>query len=238
MTPEDVVTGLSDPAPCLVCEDLTHRESKARYRVPLRHRVLTECCCKANVEEARRLIAALPDLASVRQLKALLRGEQGLGLWVSAWVDDRRGSFERETELWQAGWGSIVVYPPHEWPCLMKTWEDWFFQGVEKEFADVPYSFADVLPFAGPNFSPDRWFLVLRGPMAGKVFWWTHDGDWVMDTPWAEDIRGWADRIWQETPDVFGGVIRFRAEESIDHPPEDAELYPLHYDAGGAASKA
>lgn len=85
------------------------------------------------------------------------------------------------------------------------------------------------MPFAGINFSEERWFVILRGPLAGNVCWFTHDGDCVMDAAWATDVRGWADRIWSEIPSVLGGTIRYSPVDSIDVVPNDAELYPETY---------
>jgi hypothetical protein len=55
-----------------------------------------------------------------------------------------------------------------------------------------------------------------------------------MHEPWAGDIRDWGRRVWDEVPDVFGGIIRFHARDCLDKLPATAELYPEKFVADGA----
>ncbi|MBX3381839.1 MAG: hypothetical protein KF805_17225 [Phycisphaeraceae bacterium] len=175
----------------------------------------------------------MPDSPSVAQLRSLLAGGHGLGLFVSSELDRRvsEGKVERDPDISQSLAGAIVLFPPHEWDEVRSHMKDWFPDGLEEQFGPLPYSWDDIVPFAGINFSEERWFVVLRGPMAGKVCWFTHDGDCVMDEPWAADVRSWAERVWAELPDVLGGAIRYGAKDSIDEVPSRAELYPRQYTA-------
>lgn len=226
MKPTDVLAGLRDPAPCFRCRDLRNRSSTDRYRVPLLNRPLPCFNLEAPEPEASaQALADLPDLPSTRQLRAILANNLGLGLWAPAQRVRSSGTPEQEA------FGSLIVFPPNEWASLLDEFVRWQFDGVDEAFSGLPYTVNDVVPFAGPNFSPDRWLLILRGPMAGNVCWWSHDGDTVMEEPWARDIRSWGDRIFAEAPDVLGGVVRFSAIDSVDAPPADAELLPIEYRA-------
>ncbi len=226
----DVIRGLGDPSPCFLCENLTDSASKSLYRVPVRHIRTPSVTADANLAEGRAALAALPEIESTGQLRAIVSDGHGHGLWVPQRLLDAPGSIEPGTSAEQAAAGSLLIFPPAEWGHLRDEFADWQFDGVEAAFEGLPYTFEDIVLFAGVNFSPDRWFLVLRGPMAGNVCWWTHDGDSVMHEPWALDIRAWADRIFADKPeDTFGGVIRFAAADSIDPAPDDAELYPIRY---------
>lgn len=225
-----LIPGLADPNPAFLCRNLRVRGSDARYRVPVTHRVLTHTFTTGPDVAA--------GLAAVRELRALLPGHElcdlvsdakGLGLWVPRNRLGTEASIAEDASASQDAWGAVLVVPPHEWAQLRDGMADWFGDDADEIFAELPYTFEDVLPFAGLNFSPDRWFVVLRGEMAGKVCWWTHDGDSVMDQPWADDIQSWAMRVWKECPEVFGGIMRFGPDDTVDPCPSDAELYPESY---------
>ncbi|MBK8914525.1 MAG: hypothetical protein IPM64_07965 [Phycisphaerales bacterium] len=184
-----------------------------------------------------RALAGLPTLESSAQLAAVLEGVKGLGLWAPKLAMGESGPKAQPGDhRYQAAYGSVLIFPPHEWELLRGTFANWQFDGVEAAFENLPYSFDDIVPFAGLNLSPDLWLLILRGPLAGSVCWWTHDGDSCMDEPWAADIRAWGERIHADGPDVLGGTIRFEADDSPDGPPADAELYPLEYHPDGGAN--
>lgn len=230
MTASDIVPALLHGSPHFLCRNLNDGESAGRYRVPVVHRPLTNFMLSEPDSSAGGLaMDALPDLPSTRQLRALLQQHAGLGLWVSEQLAAQIEMLEPGTIAYQASAGSLLVYPPAEWESLREDFADWQFDGVDAAFEGLPYGFDDILPFAGPNFSPDRWFLVLRGSMAGRVFWWSHDGDSQMSEPWADDIKAWGHRICAEVPEIFGGVIRFAADDSIDPAPDGAVLLPVEY---------
>jgi hypothetical protein len=219
MQVNEVLPGIADPAPGFLCQNLNDRSSSVRYRVPVAH---TRIDC-GNTDTAE--FDQLPALPSVHQLRTLVGDGTGLGLFVSRQGSDCGGPETAE----QAKMGSVLIFPPTEWPRLKSEFAEWQFEGVDAAFAGVPYSFDDILVFAQINFTPDCWYLVLRGPMAGNVCWWMHDPDSDTDSPWAIDVHDWGRRLWKELPDVFGGIIRFNAAASIDHPPADAQLYPERY---------
>lgn len=226
-----LIPGLADPNPAFLCSDLrAERESDARYRVPVAHRVLSHTFSEgpdasAGMAAVRELQALLPD----HQLWELVSDAQGIGLWVPRSRMAHERAAADDPNVSQDSCGGLLVYPPHEWEGLREELAEWFGDPLDEVFAELPYTFDDVLPFAGLNYSPDRWFVVLRGEMAGKVCWWTHDGDSVMDQPWADDIRSWAMRVWKECPGVFGGIYRFGPDDTIDSCPESADLYPESY---------
>jgi hypothetical protein len=129
----------------------------------------------------------------------------------------------------QQALGSLLVCPPRGWSKFKEEFVDWQHEGVESTVRGLPYTLNDMLFFAKFNFSPDMWFTVVRGPMTGKVFWWTHDGDSMMIEPWANDIQGWGDRVCREVPGLFSGVIRFGGDDCIEDASPDAVLVPERY---------
>ncbi|MDP1661423.1 MAG: hypothetical protein Q8L55_05865 [Phycisphaerales bacterium] len=177
--------------------------------------------------ESKAILDRLPDSPTVRQLRALFNDSDGIGLFAPA----RIGPDDAEEGSISAQWsyGSILLLPTAEWEAKKAEFVDWQFEGVEAAFADLPYGLDDILCFAAINFSPDMWYIVLRGPMAGAVCWWTHDGDSVMHEPWATDLRAWGERIWREVPEVFGGVIRPTPDSCIDPVGAEGDLYPERY---------
>lgn len=235
MNAANIIAGLGDPAPYFLCKNLNDRASTARYRVPLENRPIAAYHLDAPHPKAAALaLSELPDLPSTRQLRVLLESNLGLGIWAPKLVI--RASDSAEDGLGtQEALGSLILFPPNEWNLAREEFAEWQFDGIDVAFEDLPYSFDDILPFSGPNFSPDRWLLILRGSMAGNVCWWTHDGESEMHQPWALDIKMWGERVFAEAPDVLGGIIRFSAVHSSDAPPENAELYPVEYHSDGGA---
>ncbi|MEK6703255.1 MAG: hypothetical protein AABZ53_13400 [Planctomycetota bacterium] len=230
MPTSEVLPGLDDPSPGFICKALRTKGPEVHYRVPLVHRTLAAANTNSpDVEAGLAALAALPDLPSIRQLREVLHNGVGLGLWVSRRLTERHEQLEPETQEYQALAGAVLIYPPHEWSMLRDEMKDWFFDGVDQAFEGLPYGFDDILPFAGINFTPDRWYIVLRGEMAGSICWWTHDGDSEMSEPWAADLKAWGERVWEELPDVLGGIIRYASTDSIDAAPEGSELYPIKY---------
>lgn len=215
----------ADPNPCFLCSDLNTDVENAKYRVPLCYRNLgTEAGLDS---QDLAIIEALPDIEGVRQLRMLVEDSCGIGIWVPLLAYD----LERKTgaQLSQETMGAITVFPPCDWQALKSELTDWCFEGVEQEFENLPYSFEDVLPFARINYSPDLWFLILKGEMAGKVCFWGHEGDCVMEEPWADDIRAWSERIFTTGPEVLGGMAQYSARDSIDLTPDNAVLCPRKY---------
>jgi hypothetical protein len=227
MTASDIWPGLRARESKLLCRDLQHRDDTiGRYRVPIEHRPLKGYF----PNDAASVATALSDPAT-KDLGTVLEETGGLALFApAAWplpAAKPGKPFEPTTTREQSACGSIIVWPCSEWARLRKEFADWQYNGgVDAAFTGLAYGFADIVIFASINFSPDCWFLVTRGPMAGRVYWWTHDGDSQTRDPWAESIAAWGERVWRETPEVFGGVIRFDASASPDDVPEGAELYP------------
>jgi hypothetical protein len=223
MAIDDVFPRFGETGAVLVCKNLSNRTSKAEYAVPVNHRRLGAA---GGVDES--LMAGLPDLRAVRQLVEVLRETGGVTLFApTAWEAAGGSPFEIATV------GSVIVLPPEAWEEVRADFLGWQ-KGMEEAWKGVPYGPEDVLVFAKVNYSPDGWFIVLRGEMAGKVVRWSHDNWPDMSVPWAEDLRGWAERLWAETPEIFGGVIRFdESAAAAETPaPEDAELFPVRLEAG------
>lgn len=217
----DVLPRLRERDGMFLCSVCGGKSGGSLKRVPIEHR-------RFEVENARSaaILAELPSVPSCDQLRVVL-ANHSIGLFAPVRVrpdESEPGSMDHQSSL-----GSIILLPPTDWAAAKDQFAQWQFSGVDKAFAGLPYTFDDILVFSRLNYSPDCWFTVLRGPAAGKVFWWTHDGDSEMIDSWADDLRDWARRIWAEVPDVFGGEIRFSAAHSIDSVPEDAQLYPERY---------
>ncbi len=226
----DILPQTLHPAPAFLCENLRTADSPIRYRVPLCHRTLkTVMTDRFDKSAGKQAFEAIASNHAASQLCSLVADGLGHGLLVSQKLYKHRLWLRSGTQAAQAVLGSVIVFPPHEWEAVKTEMLDWFFDGVEEGCKGLPYTAKYIIPFAGVNFSPDRWYLVLRGPMAGNVCWWTHDGDSVMSEPWAVDLKAWGKRLWDELPEVLGGVIRFGPKSSLDNSPEDAELYPLEY---------
>lgn len=225
----DIIAGLLDPAPAFICENLNADGDKGMYRVPLTYvNLLCTCGDLPGADVARASIRNLPEIPNAEQFRAVFRDGNGLGLFLPT-ARQESGVSDIEHAPGQDLLGSIVLFPSHEWAAELDAMSDWFTDGADEIFNDLPYALEDIAPFAGVNYSPDRWYVVLRGPMTGAICWWTHDGDSEMDAPWASDLKAWADRIWAELPDVLGGTNRFAPVDTIDQCPDDAELYPTRF---------
>ena len=214
MNIETFVRRLREPA-VFLCSILPDR-GDGKYRVPVEHRRLG----KTGVL-SRSILRKLPDGDSFDQLRYVLN-DGPLGLFAAA----KRWLVKYGRPGWQEAMGSVLLLPPSQWWAEKRALARWQFDGVDAAFASLPYSFRDIRVFAKLNFSPDCWFIVVAGPMAGNVFSWTHDGASDLTEPWAHDFTGWLERVWNEAPGVFGGIIRFTAADSIDEVPADAELFP------------
>lgn len=137
----------------------------------------------------------------------------------------------------QRALGSLLVDPPRRWEKSKEEFVKWQHDGVHEVLDGLPYSLEDMLFFARVNFSPDKWYTVIRGPMAGHVFWWTHDGDSKMAEPWAASIQGWGEKVCDGVPGLFEGVIRFGADDCIENAPPEMTLFPDRYVADLRASR-
>lgn len=67
-------------------------------------------------------------------------------------------------------------------------------EGVENA-KPAPCSKRDILVFAKVNASPDAFFVVTKGPAAGKVFFFDHETGIDFDDPIADSLVGWIDAL-------------------------------------------
>lgn len=67
--------------------------------------------------------------------------------------------------------------------------------GGEPSAMLAPCSKRDLLVFACVNASPDAFFVVTKGPQAGKVFFFDHETGIDFDDPIAESLAGWIDAL-------------------------------------------
>ena len=214
MTLDSVLPRLSESS-ALMCSAL-NSEDRERYPFPVEHRRLERPTAAAD-----RILNKLPAGKTFDQLRCILKGGP-LGLFAPR----LRKLVKPPRVAGQKSWGAILILPPTDWKAAARDLSEWQCDGVEATFHGLPYAFEDVLVFATVNFSPDCWFTVLSGPMKGKVFRWMHDDVCDLAEPWAQDVRGWAYRLWKEVPEVFGGVIRFQAADCADRLPKGTELFP------------
>lgn len=112
----------------------------------------------------------------------------------------------------------------------LETWVfDWIDDGQEDPFVPWGYTWEDVLPFGCPNYSPDRWYIVIRGEHAGRYGLWEHDGVSIEGARYSsltELLTGWA----EDLSIAFGGICRF--EPGAADPPAPQryrELFPIRY---------
>lgn len=233
MQAHEVWPWLSEDRAALMCRDLTDTKCGGSIRVPVEHRPW-QAHSLFDVFRLRKL----PRSASAEQLRAVLKDTGGIGLYAPKLWPWRESGEGRRGLRGQAAWGSIIVWPPSEWKRLRSEFMDWQHQGIEQAFEGVPYCADDVLIFASINFSPDGWFIVRRGPMAGKIVFWTHDGDWQKDVAWAEDLRSWGERVRRELPEIFGGVIRFDSTAVEGTEPPIGASDPAVFEAGSLYPEA
>lgn len=225
-TPTDspsFVPGEHDPSPAFLCRDLSDSDETPRYRVPVQH-VMNE----PPSEEGRALFDALPNIRPIIQLAKIVGDGSGYGLFAPSLLQQPGLTLSTIDE--QRSMGSMFIYPPVLWKLMRERLGDWLGDPPEV-FARLPYGLEDLLPFAGIGMSADFWLIVMRGPAAGRILSWGHDGegDASLGVRWAENLNDWARRIRAELPGNFGGTVRFTPGESIDNAPADAELYPEVY---------
>jgi hypothetical protein len=215
MQVHEVWPWLDEQGAALLCRDQLESPDAAsggrRVRVRVEHRPLSTVFDWAPGE-----LDKLPRGEAGEQLRAVLEATGGVGLFApKLWPLIRPGD-----EGWghraQRAIGSIIVWPPCEWARMHSEFMDWHYDGVEEAFKGLPYGPDDVLMFASINFSPNGWFIVRSGPMAGKIVFWTHDGDWQMDQVWAEDVKSWGERVRREMPGVLGGHAEFDSTAAAD----------------------
>jgi hypothetical protein len=220
MNPQDIIPQLRSGSSVLECKLLC---DGSMHRVPVVHAKLEYLGSDERREFAAEAFDGLPALRSFEQLRALVGDGTPIGLYVPQRVYEASLGADDPGALHQFAYGSVHVLSPSDWAMWREGWSDWFFDGAEAEFADLPFGFEDTQVFAARNFSPDLWYIVTRGEMAGKVYMYGHDGE---AGAWAEDLTGWAERIHSDLEGAFGGVIRFRTETDPTLS-EGAELFPL-----------
>jgi hypothetical protein len=182
------------------------------------HRKLHYDAFGEGTHDATAAFEGLPDLDAVRQLRELVGDGFPIGLYVPERLFAKAEATPKGGEIDQGALGAVYVIAPQEWAKFRSMWRDWFFDGPDAAFEGFPFAFEDTLGFAMRNFSPDIWFIVTRGEMAGRIFLWGHDGD---GDAWADDLTGWAERIHGDLEEAFGGVIRYGSEVIEGHEGED-----------------
>lgn len=218
MTKKDILPQLRYGSSIIECE---RPEDGYRCRVHVVHRELDYSAFASDPAEADGAFDDLPDLGTIRQLRELLSDGSPIGLYIPEKHYERTSSASTNAEE-QAALGGVYMIPPQEWQNFRSMWQEWFFDGPEVEFEEYPFEFEDTLGFAMRNFSPDIWFIVIRGEMAGHIYLWGHDGD---GDAWADDLTGWAERIHADLDEAFGGVISYGADAIEGHIGED--VYPV-----------
>lgn len=224
----DVLPRLAEQNGAFVCSNLSQRESARRYRVPVEHRQFK--LFGPAFDNAIRSVTSAGGSRTAQQIASALAESGGIGLFAAkGWPWGGPGGTREPT---QEEHGAVLIIPPQFWQEELNDLEGWIPDGFEG-LSDLPYGMEDIAIFAKINFTPDVWFYVTRGSLEGKIFRWLHDDASDLVEPWADDFIGWADRVWREVPDLFGGITRWNRTATPDSDcPEDAELFPLEFVLG------
>lgn len=222
----DVLSRVDERGAAFICENLA-KESTARFRVPVEHRRLRQF--GPEFDAGLTTLRSFVTQPSLIQLHDVLADTGGLGLFAATRGEALFGP-DGKGEISQEQIGSIWICPPQYWANERAELSEWL-DGTDG-LGSSTHGLDDIIIFAGINYSPDRWYVVTRGPDAGRIFYWGHDGDAEPDTPWADDLIAWGDRIWQNVPELFGGTIRWEPHCSEDDCPPNAELFPLEFVPG------
>jgi len=222
---EDVLPRIADPSPVLLCRAVGADEDDAPLvRVPV-----TTVAWGEEIDTAE-VFDKLPRLPAVEQLRVLVGDGFGLGLFAAAADDGLMPDDQEDDVEAQRLQGGILIFAPQDWDDEADALAEWFEgEGLPE---DVPYGLDDVLVFARQNFGPDCWYLVLKGPLAGSVCFFCHDGPGSMHEPWAADIIAWGERVWDDVEEAFGGIVRFPGRTAEGGGVEAKELMPVRYDGG------
>jgi hypothetical protein len=221
----NVFPRLAEQNGVFLCSDLKQRESTRRYRVPVEHRRF-ELFGEA-FDSSLRAVSSGGGGKTVQQLAEAMADSGGIGLFAAqGWP---LGGPDGTREPTQEEHGAVLIIPPQFWEEEHRDLKGWIPEGLDP-FEDLPYKFDDMAVFAKINFTPDVWYFVKRGPLEGKIFRWQHDDESDSARPWADDLVAWATRVWDEVPELFGGITRWNRVASPDEDcPDNAELYPEEF---------
>ena len=214
MAKNNIIPQLRNGSSIIECE---RPEDGYRCRVRVVHRELEYSAFESDRADAAGAFDDLPDLETIHQLREAIGDGTPIGLYIPETLYDR-AKRSGGSDADQAALGGVYMIPPQEWQNFRSMWQDWFFDGAEAEFEHLPFEFDDTLGFAMRNYSPDIWYIITRGEMAGRVYLWGHDGD---GDAWADDLTGWAERIHADLEEAFAGVIHYGADVIENHKGED-----------------
>lgn len=220
MKAQDILPRIDERGAVLICEDLAE-DSSTKFRVPVEHRRLRQF--GPDFDAGLATLRSIGTQPTLLQLHDVLADTGGLGLF-AAKLGEALFAPDGKGQITQEQIGSIWICPPQYWANERAELSEWL--GGADALGSSTHRLDDIIVFAGLNYSPDRWYVVTRGPDAGRIFFWGHDGDAEPDEPWATDLVAWGERVWREVPEVFGGVIRFDAGCSDDVNSKHAELFP------------
>jgi hypothetical protein len=231
MKPVDLWPWFSEIGAAMLCEPVVRDGSACQpgrlCRVPVEHRILGDAFGSFG-----ELMNDVGSDLSQQQLAAILEHTGGVGLFApSRWsLTSPCGDPHRD----QGAHGSVILWPASEWERLHSEFMDWQYDGVEVTFGDAPFGPDDVLIFASVNFSPDCWLLVTRGPMQGKIVFWSHEDRADFQTPWADDLRSWGERLRREIHELLACRAAFDriAADDAEDLPESVELLPVSFKPG------
>lgn len=196
------------------CSVLGGASLQTRARVPLQHRELAG--------EPTEVLSLLDTVPGADQFCETFANGRGYALFLP-----QTGGFAFGPEAdAQAELGAIVVLPPELWSEHTSMLADWQYE-TPGLIVEQNVAVSDVCVFAQVNYSPDCWYVVLRGPQAGKIWWWEHDtADGLMQEPFARSLQGWAERLSEDPVPYLGGTIRYSPASSIDVVDGASQLYP------------
>lgn len=199
---------LDDRNPIVICEN----ERGELFSVPVVHRGAPPAGRRA-MSRLRKLLKGVPGL---EQFVAVYERHDGIGLFAA-----RKGVEDD---------GAVQLAPVETWAALRGEMFKWFFDGVKPAFQGLPYGPKDIVPFAMRNYSPDRWFVIRRGAMAGQIGFWGHDGEPLSDVPVARDLASFFVWLTEHVNEAFGGVNRYSVRVAIEPGADPFEqLFPRSY---------
>ena len=144
---------LAHPAPAFACYDCGDPKEKESFVAPVSH--------IANAPANVTALARIPDVPGADAARSFFQSHDGGLLYTAKGSMAAQGGPEE----------GIEIFPLHEWDArTQETVEFW----NESEYLDneMPYGRDDLIAIAHSRGASTYIHWVVRGPNAGKVYWW------------------------------------------------------------------
>ena len=177
-SPEPIVFPfIYDTDPVLLCQPNGKDDCPTRFRIPTRH-LLGAPAADSALTKLDKLLGGAPGHMIFREFYSK---HNGMGMFSVGNEDDECGIF--------------VLPPIEEWDEVRELMFEWFYDGLEKQFEDNSFGPNDIIPFAQRNYSPDTWYVVTKGPLAGKILYWEHEELYLFEDVFAEDLIDFLNKL-------------------------------------------